>query len=147
MEDFGDMREDADFLKALRAEIAAIQSERDQLIRQKIAFVIGLFGIGSVKFLAPVNTVALLYMAPLVAIAFDMYIVGKEFRVRRAGAFFLEPSTKAPDNERDWETFVRKKRDPFARYAGGLLSGIVLIASALTVVTRNQLLSRFGGLR
>jgi hypothetical protein len=132
------MRQGADFLKELRAEIAAIQSERDQLIRHKIAFVIGLFGIGSVKFSPHVNTVALLYMVPLVAIAFDMYIVGKEFRVRRAGAFFLKHFAKAPDNERDWEAFVRKpkNRDPFAPYAGALLSSIVLLASALTLATR-----------
>lgn len=131
------MRDNGDFLKDLRREIDATQERRDEFIKQKFFYVVGLFGIGSVS-VTDINLHTLLYIAPIVAFAFDMYIIGEEFRVRRAGAFISSPTTNAPDNEKEWEEFVDRHRDPFSKKAGVLLSLIVLFAAAVAILSTMQ---------
>jgi len=123
------MREDGDFLKDLRAEIAATQKERASYIRAKLTFVVSLLGFGSTS-ISNIQTDSLLYLAPLVAYVFDLYILATDFGVKRAGTF-LRLSTEAPKEELLWERAVRKNRDPFSSIAGPLSSSLVLIAATV----------------
>jgi len=125
------MRDDGDFIKDLRAEILATQERRSAIIRQKFLFVVGLLGIGSISITGKIETLWMLYLAPLVAFSFDLYIYGEDFGVKRAGAFIRKESTNSPKNEKDWEKYVNKNRDPLARMSGMLLSMLVLLGAAI----------------
>jgi len=124
------MRDNGDFLKDLRAEIMATQGRRFEFIRQKFLFVVGLLGVGSISISDQFDTLWVLYLAPLVAFSFDLYVYGEDFGVKRAGAFMRRESTEVPQNERDWEEFVNRNRDPLTKMAGTLLSLLVLLGAA-----------------
>jgi hypothetical protein len=125
------MRDDGEFLKDLRTEIQATQDRRFAYIRQKFVFVVGLFGVGSISILDTVDTLWVFYLVPFVAFAFDLYIYGEDFGVKRAGAFIRKPSTKCPQNEKEWEEYVNRHRDPMTKTAGAILSILVLLGSAI----------------
>ena len=125
------MRDNGDFLKDLRAEINATQERRSAYIHQKFLFVVGLLGVGTISVTGEIETLWVLYLAPLVAFSFDLYIYGEDFGVKRAGAFFRKASTEAPQNEKDWEQFVKKNRDPLSYLAGVFLSMLVLLGAAV----------------
>jgi len=88
-------------------------------------------GIGSISITGRFDTLWVLYLAPFVAFAFDLYIYGEDFGVKRAGAFMRKASTNAPPNEKGWEEFVSRNRDPLTKVAGAILSFLVLVAAAI----------------
>lgn len=118
----------ASFNEDLRAEILSGQKERATLIRQKLSFVIVSFGIGSLS-AEEVATNNLLYLSPIIAFAFDLYIAGEDYRVKRAGAF-LARSSNASEDERRWQGLVARRRDPFSRIANPFVSLVVLAGAA-----------------
>ena len=135
------MRDDGDFLKDLRSEIHSAQERRAAYTRQKFAFVTGFLGLGSIS-IQHLGTLPLLYIAPIVAIAYDLYILGENFGIRRAGAFLLK-SEKSPDEERLWERAVRANRDVFAKIGGPLSSVLVLFASGVVLFPSQRLYWHF----
>lgn len=70
------MRDDGDFIKDLRAEIAATQLRRHQHIRAKVIFVVSLLGLGVASPLST-ETTPLLYLTTLVVLIFDLQILGE----------------------------------------------------------------------
>ena len=129
---------EANVLNSLRTEILATQERRAEYVRRKFVFVIGLLGIGSVSIGSDVKTLNLLYLAPIVSFAFDLYIVGEDFNIKRAGGFLKSDKSQASDSEKEWEQFARENRDPFSRIAGPLLSVIIFFASITQLWQRNS---------
>jgi hypothetical protein len=126
------MRNDGEFLKDLRQEINADEERRCTYIRHKLTFVISFLGLGSISLtdFEGVKTWPLLYIAPVVALIFDLYIIGETFSIRRSG-IFIRYSPKTPSQERLWEECVSDFRAMLPRIAGLTSSGLVLLASAL----------------
>jgi len=122
------MRDGGDFIKDLRAEVAATQQRRHDHIRAKMLFLVSLLGIGIAS---PLSTdlSTVLYLTPLVVLIFDLQILGEDFGVKRAGAFIAR-CPDSPVAEKNWEEIVRKNRDEFAAYADLLGSTFVLVAAA-----------------
>ena len=120
----------ADFSAKLREEILKSQERRAALTKHKLSFVIATFGIGAVtadKF----QTIGLLFLAPIIAFAFDLYIAGEDFGIKRAGGFLGRPDSSADDEEREWEKRVEKYWDPFSKFANPFVSMIILISAAV----------------
>jgi hypothetical protein len=128
------MRENADFIQQLRQEIGESQNRREAFIRAKLAFVVSLLGVGAISIQGTFGATALLYIVPFVAFVFDLYILGEDFSVKRAGAF-IKTSPAAPSEERLWEEGVDSKRDWFSYWAGPLSSTIVLVAAGVGIKT------------
>lgn len=120
----------SDFPERLREEIVASQERRSHLVAQKFTFVIGAFGLGTLTTDA-VKTWSLLFLAPIIALAFDLYTVGENFGIRRIGAFLGSELSSATVEEKRWEAFVARHRDPFSAFGGPFLSVIVLVASMI----------------
>jgi len=121
------MRDNGDFIQDLRREIESTQARRHKYVLAKLAFVTGLLGVG----LAGKDSIAtgqLLYLVPLVTFVFDLYILGEDFSVKRAGRFIRE-SAGSPDEERTWERAVIRTRDWFSYFAGPLSSALALVAA------------------
>ncbi len=104
---------------------------------RKIAFCTGLLGAGTLSIplrgeaipLAP-----LLYLVPVVAIAFDFYIMAEEYRVKRAGAFLRKPASGASEEEMAWEDFASRHPNHLATFAFLLVTLILLAGSSFVLL-------------
>jgi isopentenyldiphosphate isomerase len=130
-----DEKQDAEFSKHLHEEKLRTLEARTTYTIQKLIFVTGLLGLGSLDVkVGSVDLSFLVYLAPWLAIAFDFYIMGEDYSVKRIGAFL---GNKSPENiEKQWETWVAANRDPFAPLAIPILTTLILIGS--TIITYQQ---------
>jgi len=119
----------SEFWESLRAEILAAQQRRGELTKQKFTYVIASFGLGTLS-AKGLPTSGLIFIAPVIAFAFDLYMVGEDYGIKRAGAFLCKEASGSPDALKEWERWVSQFRDPFSKYAGPFLSAVVLAASA-----------------
>ncbi len=126
------MKENKDFLRRLRTEIADTQQRRAAFVRGKLAFVVGLLGAGAINIDGLFEATTLLYFVPLVAFVFDLYILGEDFSIKRI-AVFIRTSPAAPSEEKLWEKGVDQKRDWFSYWAAPLSSSVVLIAATVGI--------------
>jgi len=118
------------FLNHLHEEKLKAQQARVTYVLQKLAFVTSLMGLGSLDItVGKIDFSLLLYLAPWVAIAFDFYILGEDYSVKRIGAFLKEKSTDRLEN--DWEKWIAKNRDPFAPLATPILTTLIFLGSVL----------------
>lgn len=119
-----------EFLNHLHEEKLRTQEARNTYALQKLAFVTGLLGIGSLKLtVGKFDFSYFLYLAPWVAIAFDLYIMSEDYSIKRIGAFLgTKGSTQA---EKQWEQWLVNNRDPFAPLAMPTLTTLVFLGAVL----------------
>jgi len=129
---------ETEFLKHLHTEKLKAEEARATYTLRKLAYATTLLGLGSldvdiaqVTAIGSINLGYLLYLAPWVALAFDLYILAEDYSVKRFGAFLWKNS---PDVlERGWEEWVSENRDPFAPIAMPALTTLLLVAAALII--------------
>lgn len=121
----------AEFVRHLQAEKLQTQEARTRYTIQKLTYVTGLLGLGSLGIEATplFDSRYLLLLAPWVAAAHDLYIMGEDYSVKRIGAFLKAQG--ASETERTWETWVGRRRDPFAPWAMPLLTTLVYVGALL----------------
>lgn len=122
-------------LDKLRHELGETQKRRHRLGILKISFVTALLGFGSVRIEQFASFYPVLYLVPLVAVFFDLLVMGEHFSIRRLGAFLRLHSTD--ELEREWEGFVAKNRDRFFKN-GSLGFTILSFVAAIAFLTRTQ---------
>lgn len=128
------------FLRVLHEEKLRSQERRHALITRKLSWVTGLLAVGSIRIEfvdgQPFSGLILLYLAPIAAAVFDLYIYGENFGIKRMGVFVR---TRFPnDIEGIWETFLVDKRDRFSRYALPISSAIILVAAATFLLSKTN---------
>src|SRR3972149_3080574 len=126
-----------EFLQALHNEKIKTQSERADYTKNKLAFVIGLFGLGSLK-IGDVESHWILYLIPLVAIGYDLYIRAADVSIKKIGAF-LRTNPVTTTNEKEWENFSAKYRDTIAPIANTLFTLVVTIVAAMYIYALEQI--------
>mgnify|MGYP000880263643 CR=1 FL=1 len=121
----------AEFVRHLQAEKLQTQEARTRYTIQKLTYVTGLLGLGSLGIEATqlLDSRYLLLLAPWVATAHDFYIMGEDYSVKRIGAFLKAQG--ASETERTWETWIGRRRDPFAPWAMPLLTTLVYVGALL----------------
>lgn len=127
-----------EFLQSLHNEKIKTQSERATYVNSKLAFVIGLFGLGSLK-IGTVESHWLLYLIPLVAIGYDLYIRAADLSIKKMGVFLRRhPQSGTGESEKAWENFSVKCRDRIAPIANTLFTLVVTVAAAIYIYAQNQ---------
>ena len=122
--------ESGDFLKHLQDEKLKTQAARNTYVIRKLVYATGLLGLGSIK-PGAADLSPLLYVVPFLALAFDLYILGEDYSVKRIGAYLGAAS--CDPLERRWEQWVADNRDPFAPFAMPLLTNILVAAAAVVL--------------
>ena len=123
----------AEFLKSLHDEKVKTQEERATYTTAKLAFVTGLFGLGSLK-VGGMDFHWLLYIVPLVAIGYDLYIRAADSSIKKIGAFLRRhPEARTAKGEQAWEQFSAKYRDALAPLAATLFTLVATIAAAIYI--------------
>ncbi len=121
--------DDTEFLKHLHDEKLKAEEARTTFTLQKLAFATALLGIGSLNIrVGQIDLQSLLYLVPWVALAFDFYILGEDYSVKRFGAFLGASSPNVL--EQRWEKWVSRNRDPFAPVAMPILTTLLLLSAA-----------------
>ena len=119
------------FLRSLHDEKIKTQSERATYITSKFAFITGLFSISALN-VGEINFSTLLYIIPLVAIGYDLYIRAADLSIKKIGAFLRsDPKAGTAEVERNWERFSAENRDKLAQLATTLFSFIIIIGAAI----------------
>jgi hypothetical protein len=127
------MRTDGKFISDLRAEISDSQKRRTGYVKTKLVFIVGLLGIGSLSSLKDVfRTAELLYLIPIISFVFDLYILGEDFGIKRAGRFIASSPT-VPAEEKLWEKAVEKNRDLLSFFAGPISTLVAASAAAVGI--------------
>ena len=123
----GSESHETEFLKHIHDEKLRTLEARSEYALRKLAYTTGLLGLGSLNVkVGDIDFSLLVYLAPWVAIAFDFYIMGEDYSVKRIGTFL---KTESIDHlEKQWEQWVAKNRDPFAPLAMQILTTLILIA-------------------
>jgi len=132
------------FMKCLYEEKNIHKNHRFKLIQRKLLFIGALLGFGSLHSLDAtlnLNFRMLLYLVPFIAIAYDIYILAEDFKVKRVGAFISRENANICPDEKLWERFVRDNREPLAAFGTILLT--VLASLFAVVLNLKGLLSYF----
>jgi hypothetical protein len=129
---------DIEFLRALHEEKIRTQNERADYVTRKLAFITVLFGISSVDLGFKIPCIYwLLYLVPMVAISFDLYIMSADSRIKRIGVFLgRHPVSMAGKAERQWERFCVIYRDGLAPSANIFFSAVVTLAAAVFIYSQ-----------
>ncbi len=125
-----------DTANKLRAEIQESKKMRHDFVLRKFAFSTALLGFGGLgptthSSGAAIDFSLLLYLVPVVAIAFDFYIVTEDYRIKRAGEFIRRGRSGAEDEEKDWEEFAKNKPNDTSLFAFGFVTIVYLVGAAL----------------
>ena len=120
--------EEARFFASLTNEKLQSQERRGSLVSRKLSWVTGLFALGAIKLPLEIESQVLLYLVPIVALIFDLYILGKNFGIKRMGAFVKKYHKTSP--EAQWERWLAGRRDRFSWYALSLSTIVITLGSA-----------------
>jgi hypothetical protein len=121
----------SDFRGRLRDEIVSAQRTRSWLVREKLIFVVGALGVGTVS-KGWLETPALLLLVPVVSSIFDLYVAGEDFHVKRIGGFLGASVDERSREEAAWEALVESKPDRFSQVANPV-SSLLAIGGAAAV--------------
>lgn len=123
-----------DITEKLRNEINDAKKMRHDFVLRKFALITTLLGIGVITTKEGHELLFdfswLLYLVPLVAVAFDFYIVAEDYRIRRAGTFLRKSPCVDVTGEKDWETFVKRRPNITSTFAFGLVTIIYLTGAS-----------------
>lgn len=122
-----------EFVSHLREEKLKQQEFRASYVRLKFTFVIGLFSIAAT--LTTIDSrdgmfyvLGLLYLAPLVAVLFDFYILGGEFAVKRIRTF-LNEQDQEEHSEKVWDRYLARCPKAFMQMNRRWVTGFIFAAA------------------
>ena len=119
------------FLETLHEEKVETQKARANYISAKFAFITGLFGLGALQ-IGGGNFHWLLFLIPLVAMGYDLYIRAEDLSIKKIGAFLrTDPQAQTAESEKAWERFSAQYRDKLAQLATSLFTLIIIVVAAV----------------
>jgi hypothetical protein len=135
------------FLSDLRQEIFQAQKRRGQILTLKLSFISGFFGIGSFDKIAnsglEINANYVFYIIPFIALIFDLYLMGEDYGIKRAGQFIKE-SAETPRVEKEWEAYIAQgKRDLFSTWAYRIYAVLIVFVCFIMVFPHHHMPSPF----
>lgn len=131
--------ENNDFLNSLRQEIINTQNHRFKFAIQKLIFITGLLGVGSIakEISGETDFKYLIYFVPFVSFMFDIYILGENFGIRRIGNY-LKFANNVSKDEKYWEYILNipknANRDIFAVQGNFFSTFISIILSFFLII-------------
>ena len=124
-----------EFIRTIHEEKLNTMKEREKYARDKILFILGIMGFGSLNFgVSGFKSGEILYIVPLVAIGYDLYINAYDEGIKRIGAFLRSPNSCSSNCEKDYEIYVATKRGKYAPIANVLFSLIGTIGAFIIVL-------------
>ena len=128
-----------DITEKLRAEINISKKNRHDFVLRKFSTITILLGAGSLRKIDALQSIGidfapLLFLVPLIAIAFDMYILGEDFRIKRAGEFIRRHPKIIAENESEWEEYCSERTNWVAASSPGFVTLISLMIATVLLI-------------
>lgn len=120
--------EDSKLFEKIRDDMMHTRQRRFQYQLGKIAAIGAFVGVGSA---AGGKSYLLFYLVPFVAVAFDFFILGESFTLRRMAAFIRNEKAGTGQTEHKWEEFVRENPD----YLSSMANFLLTFASSLAALS------------
>lgn len=129
------------FPDRLRDEIHDFLERRHEFSLRKLSFCTGLLGVGTLTSSLSIGVLNIgkttgfqlgevLFIVPLVAVAFDFQIATEDFRIKRAGAFLRTINSGSSDEEKAYEEYVKENVNKVAPFAFSIVTLIMLLTSS-----------------
>jgi len=128
-------------LKSILEENAKAAERRHKLDLQKIVFATTLLGLGSAEWGKEIDLSRALYVAPVVAIFYDMMVMGQHFVIKRNNAF-LRCATPDPMDKR-YRAFLSRYRDRVFRFGSRGFTLVAIVGSFALYLQANPDKARF----
>ena len=129
--------EDKEFFSKFRDDLHHTRQRRFQYQITKVTSLSSLVGIASLL-VKGVPLTAFLYVIPFLAIAFDFFILGESFTLRRMANFIQTYKRDLPDAEFQWETFVRANPDKLSSIANFIITVASFLGCSVILVLSNS---------
>jgi drug/metabolite transporter (DMT)-like permease len=124
---------DKSFFAKLREDMFHTRGRRFQYQLAKVTSIGSLMGASAL--VGQNHIVALFYyIIPFVAIAFDLFILGESFTLRRLAAFIRHQKARAYDSEVEWERFVKRNADILASLANLIITVSCAVGCSLILI-------------
>lgn len=132
----------SDIASKLRAEIQESKKMRHDFVLRKFSFITILLGLGSLASKIPMDATIdfawLLFLVPIVAIAFDFYILTEDFRIKRAGEFLKSDIKSVDEDEKEWEEYSKNNQNIASTFAFSFVTLIYLLGAATLLFQSNN---------
>ncbi|MBU7581760.1 MAG: hypothetical protein KAF91_02410 [Nostoc sp. TH1S01] len=112
---------DKEFLLKLREDMYNTRQRRFQYQLAKVTSITTLLGAGGLL-VEKLQLTMFFYIIPFLAIAFDFFILGESFTLRRIASFIQVYKQEFKDAESKWEEFVKKNPDRFSSVANFIIT-------------------------
>jgi hypothetical protein len=126
------------FMEYLYKEKNIHKNHRFSLIQRKLLFIGALLGISSLPSLDgrfDIDIYIITCTIPFMAIAYDIFILAEDYKIKRIGAFLLGKCDKSLClDEKQWESFVKDNREKLAAYGNILLTVLSFIAATVVLL-------------
>ncbi len=130
----------AKFREQLRIEQLMHKEHRFKYVIYKLSFVTTLLGIGIIG-LEKNILISLIYLVPIVALCYDIYIFAEDYKVKRIGIFLIDikKNSNVDENTKNvisnleiaWEEWLKMHRERLAAKASFIITIIVTIGSVI----------------
>lgn len=125
----------------LRIEIQEGKKMRHEFVLKKFSFLTLLLGGGALPDLVFDNVLIdltwLLLLVPIVAIAFDFYILAEDYRIKRAGQFLRAEAIGVDEDERRWESFAKEHPNHLSTMSFVVVTMIYFSGAAIILYQSN----------
>lgn len=120
--------EDSKLFEKIRDDMMHTRQRRFQYQLGKISAIGAFVGVGSAT---GGKSLLLFYLVPFVAVAFDFFILGESFTLRRMAAFIKNEKAGTGQAELKWEEFVRENPD----YLSSMANFVLTFASSVAALS------------
>ena len=134
------------FTQHLRKEMHQFLARRHDFALRKLSFCTALLGLGAISTSIEQTQFAvaeILYLVPLIALAFDLHIVAEDHRIKRTGIYLGRRASRVERDARDFEAFVEQTKNPTFPFSFGAVTAIMLGLSAFVLWTTRPYLPLF----
>lgn len=116
-------------IEQLQKEKEICQSSRQNFILKKLTFIATLFGVSSINF-AQLSFYEILYIIPVIALGYDIYILTEDFKIKRIGEFLRTQESEM----QAWENWVAAHPNRYASPAAPFFTFITIAGSGMLLL-------------
>lgn len=128
--------ENKEFFLTFREDMYHTRQRRFQYQITKVTSLTTLMGGGSLL-VDKLQITMLFYIIPFLAIAFDFFILGESFTLRRMARFTQIYKQESQDAESRWENFVKANPDKFSSIANLIITFSSFVGCFLILIFKN----------
>lgn len=132
------MKNNEAFISKLRDEMLQIKERRFKIQIAKVTAIGSLIGVGSIL-IDKFEVTQFFYIVPFIAIAFDLFVIGESFTLKRIANFISTVKEEHDDAEFKWEQFVKSNPNKYSSPANSIITVLTALGSFFILFFKSNL--------